>query len=190
MKLFMKLAMLLLLTAICTSFAFAQDKSNSTKKADEVFSEKNLELEVKKLKQMKVADKIKVRRAIEDLTDALFTASASNDTEEIAGLINDAQRTMEIAVEVIPDGGLKGSLIACHKALQHSQFLRLVSAGDLDPKDQEIAKILEEIIIRYRIAKIPNYERPAKILDSAEFFLETTKIIASEAGIVEKTSEK
>lgn len=70
MKLFAKSAMLLMLAALSTIFVSAQSEINSAKKAKKVFSDKSLELEIKKLRQMKAADKIKVRKAIEDLEAA------------------------------------------------------------------------------------------------------------------------
>ena len=96
---------------------------------------------------------------------------------------------MDAAEEVIPNGALKGTLlVSCKKALGHF-FFRLVHSGGLDMDDPNVAKTFEEIIIRYQLARIPKYERPAKVLDFAEFHLTVAKDIASRAGIVSQQRE-
>lgn len=106
--------------------------------------------------------------------------------DEISSSTSGADNSVETAVAALPDGALKDSLISSNKALGNSFYLRLVSAGKKNPNDADTAKLLEEIIIRYKLAKIPKHKRAAEVLTFVDFFVISARLIASEADIVEK----
>jgi hypothetical protein len=170
--------------------AKGQDNPGRTEpKPTDVLSEKQVAIELGKLRQMTAANKAKVRHALDALREAFLTASVSTDMEEIARGGNKASAAVDAAEEVIPNGALKGTLISCKKALGHSYFLRLVDSGGMDANEPQVAALLEEIMIRYQLARIPKYERPAKVLDFAEFHLTIAKEISFRAGIISKRPE-
>jgi hypothetical protein len=171
------------ITALCFLLCQLASGQNS-QQADSIFSDEHLATEVGQLRQLSEADKAKVRRALTLLQDALANAAVSTDTEEIARFGNAANAAVNAAVLVIPNGAFRGSLISCDKALGHSYILRLVGAGSLDPNDPEVTRTLQEIMLRYQLARIPAYERPAKVLDYAEAHLTITRMIATRAGIL------
>jgi hypothetical protein len=178
MKTIVALTMLLTVGVL----AFGQ----GTPKPEDVLNEKQVAIELAKLRQMTPANKQKLRDALDALHEAFLTATVSTDTDEIAKGGNKAKRAVDAAELVIPNGVLKGTLISCDKALGHSYILRLVNSGDMDPTEPRVAQLLQEIMLRYQLARIPSYERPAKILDYAELHLTIANEVAFRAGIISK----
>lgn len=179
---------MLALVFLLSSFASGQtNRRRESPKSNGVFSNEHIATELKQLRQMSAANKSKVRRSLEMLQDALSTAAVSTDLEEVAEGSSAADDAVDAAVSVIPNGVLKGAMVSCKKALGHSYVLRVVSRGGLDPKEPSVAKVLEEIMIRYQLTRIASYERPAKVLDYVNFHISVAKEIASSAGIVVKS---
>ena len=152
---------------------------------DDIFSPEAEAREVKALSRLRPADKLKVRRAFESLRNALAVSSVSSDPQEIARASGDAGRATDAAEMVIPDGVLKGSLGACKKALGHYFILRLFNAGNLrvklPPEDD-----IEAIALRYQLASVPAYDRPARVLEHARAYLLIADGISARAGIVRR----
>jgi|GEM_PF-6121771 len=102
------------------------NRSRTEPKPTDVLSEKQIAIELSKLRHMSTANKAKVRRALDALRQAFLTASVSTDMEEVAKGGSNANAAVDGAEEVMPNGALKGAMISCKKALGHSYFLRLV----------------------------------------------------------------
>lgn len=158
-----------------------------TLRAQDIFSDEQVAKELSQLRNLPPRKKALVRQAVVALRRAFESASVSTDLEEIAGNSTPANRAVDAASAVMPDGILKGALNSCKKALGHSYILRLVKDGGLDPREYEVSRLLAEIMIRYQLARIPEYERPAKVLDFAEMHLTIAKRLASEVGILTET---
>ena len=84
------------------------NRSRTAPKPTDVLSEKQIALELSKLRQMSTANKAKVRRALDALREAFLTASVSTDMEEVAEGGNKAIAAVDAAEEVRPNGALKG----------------------------------------------------------------------------------
>lgn len=155
-------------------------------KREDIFNDKQVAIEVSKLRQISETNKAKVRSALDALHYAVLTASVSTDKEEISRDGLKASRAIDAAEIVIPNGVLKGSLISSDKAIGHSFLLRLINSGDMDPKDPGVAPALEQIILRYDLVGVPSYERPAKALAFAKVSLGVADGVAFRAGIITK----
>jgi hypothetical protein len=150
----------------------------------DIFSDEALIKEEKLLDRLKPSEKAKVRRALLLLKEAINTASVSTDFEEIAGTSRRADGAVNEAVKVIPNGVLKGTLISSSKALGASFVLRLLNKGTLDPSEPKTAEALEGIYLRFQLAGVPAYERPAKTLDYARAHLLIASKVGERLGIV------
>lgn len=182
--------LLLAMTACCvplsSSVSGQTRRPHARQKTVDIFSNQAAAIEESKLRQMSAANKAKTRKAINALETGIVMASLSKDMEEIAGLGSKATDNVNAAQQTMPNGAMKGAMISCEKALGHSYYLRLVNSGGLDSADSDVAKFLEEITLRYQLASIPAYERPAKVLDYARAHLRITREIALRAGIISK----
>ncbi len=163
-------------------------RSDRKRKAD-VFSNENLTAELEQLKRMPPVRKARVRVALELLQDALETATVSTDQEEIAAVSHRADDAVDVAVTVLPNGVLKGAMISCKKSLADSFILRLAHQGGLAGSKRQINQKLEQIIIRYQLARIPSVERVAKVLDFGEFHIRVAKKGAFLSGIISEDPE-
>lgn len=122
------------------------------------------------------------------LTGAVTFVGVASGRQEIAAANARAAEAVDNVSPELPDGVLKGALESYRKALGHYFILRLVNAGALDPAD--IAENMEEIVLRYRLANVPAYERAARVLDFARAQLLVADRMSAEAGIVQKKKPK
>ncbi len=81
-------------------------------------------------------------------------------------------------------------MVSCKKALDDSFILRLAHQGGLDPSMQQVAQKLEQIMIRYQLARTPRVERVSKILDFGEFHIRVAKKGAYLAGIIDEDPQR
>jgi hypothetical protein len=178
----MNLARTLFLSLLCLVVS-ATARPRAPQSGD-VFSDEALAKESKTLSQLKRPARLKLKRALDLLQEAHTTASVSSDFEQVAAISRRADDAVDLAAEVIPDGVLKGTLISCKKALGHSFILRLVQKGALNPSEPPTSEAMEDITRRYQLAGVPEYERPAKVLDFAKAHLLIASKICSGAGII------
>lgn len=151
---------------------------------EDIFSDSALTKEVGQLRKLNAAERQKVRQALVLLEAAQDAASVTRDLEQVAGVSQHADAAVDAAVAVVPDGVLKGALVSSKKALGASYVLRLVNADAFDTSDPENAAYLEEIILRYQLASIPAYERPARALEFARAHLLIATKLCSTVGIM------
>lgn len=152
--------------------------------SNDIFSPEAVAREIKALSRLKPPNKLKARLALNLLHRAVTFAGVSNDRREIAAANARAAEAVDDVSPDLPDGVLKGALESCRKALGHYFILRLVNVGALDPA--EIAENMEEIVLRYRLAGVPAYERAARVLDFARAQLLVADRVSVEASIVQK----
>jgi hypothetical protein len=178
----MGLTRILFLLLLC--IAVSATARTRSPQSENIFSDEAVAKESKALSRLKRPERLKLRRALELLQQAHSTASVSTDFEEIAAISRRADAAVDAAVGVAPDGVLKGALVSCKKALGHSFILRLVNKGELDPSKPPTSEAMEDITLRYQLAGVPEYERPARVLDFARAHLLIADRICSRAGIV------
>lgn len=164
-------------------------QSNSASEFNELykqFGEQNINREIVQLRKLSLTNKVIIREAIQNLKAAILTARISSDLEEMAKVNTKALDSSMKALNILPEGAVKTSIMGSNGYLMASHLLRLYSAGSLGSVVSNPEKEVENIIIKFNLSKIPPQERAAKLLATADFAVQLIQSIAVKSEIVKE----
>ncbi len=173
-----KLWLILILLISSSAVARAQDS-----RRPDVFSPSEGHKETQALKRLPSRTKKNLQRTLAYLKEAILTASTSSDFDEIAHVSMIAGKAVDAIEPKLPNGSVKGSLRSCRKALDASFLLRMAARGDVDPQDPDVARTLEEVMLKYELTRYPPYERAARVINFARTFYDYAKDVAGGANV-------